>query len=127
MTLRWYAALLVWAVWFTGCTTGNDIHLTGKSGEVFRRLTGAGAITPSEKVTIYGTEEPPSAQLQCHEAQHKAQAAVIADALVAIGAIDDDDISRMWAWLTVYAGEHLQRGYSGSRFELGARKACEGQ
>lgn len=109
---------------FPACETTGDIHLKGDIAEHFRKITGHGAVTVSEKVTIYGTENPPSAQLQCHENEHKKQAAVIADALVALGALDDDEPSRMAAWVAVYTIDWVQYGYAGSRFERGARAAC---
>ena len=106
-----------------GCASG-DVHLTGDAGKMFSRITGARGITVSEKVTIYGTENPPTAQLVCHEERHKLQARIIGDALVALGAIDDDEASRAAAWVSIYSIEHLQRGYGGNRFEAESRNVC---
>lgn len=104
-----------------GCGAGN-VHLKGSAGQLFQKITGARAVTVSENTTIYGGET--NACLDAHERRHQEQAAVIADALVAIGAIDDDPESRAAAWISVYSIEHLMRGYGGSRFEAEARQAC---
>ena len=109
-----------------GCTptgAGRDLQLDGGTAEAFRKLVGHDAVTVSERITIYGGENPPSAQLQCHENQHKAQAAVIADALVSIGALEDEELTRMAAWLAVYGIDYAVYGYD-NRFERGAREAC---
>jgi hypothetical protein len=112
----------------SGCAAtgkGQDLHLAGNGGELFRKVTGANAITVSESTTIYGVETPSNPRLVCHEMRHKAQAKVIADALVALGAIDDDEPSRTAAWISVYSIEHLQRGYAGNRFEIESRNVCK--
>lgn len=123
------AALVMFLMFalLNGCGTtgqGQDLHLAGNGGEMFRKLTGANAITISESTTIYGVDVPSNPRLVCHETRHKLQAKVIADALVLIGAIDDDPESRMAAWIAVYSIEHLQRSYAGNRFEVEARNAC---
>jgi len=100
--------------------------LKGKLAETFRAITKHEAITPSEKVSIYGTENPPGANLQCHEGRHQLQAAAIADALVAIRAISDIPEARMYAWLAIYAQEYLQTGYENNRFEKEATEKCAG-
>jgi predicted small secreted protein len=124
------AAIVMFLMWtmLSGCATngtGEDVHLTGKAGEIFRSMTGAEAMTVSERVTIYGSEDPPDERLRCHEGIHAAQAKVIADALVAIGAIDDDELTRASAWIAVYSIEYAQRGYVGSKFEVEARDQCK--
>ncbi|MDX2253306.1 MAG: hypothetical protein NW202_13555 [Nitrospira sp.] len=116
------------AILLSGCAStgqGQDLHLAGNGGALFRKLTGANAITVSESTTIYGVDTPSNPQLVCHESRHKLQAKVIADALVLIGAIDDDEPSRMAAWISVYSIEHLQRGYAGNRYEIEARNVCK--
>ena len=125
------AALVAFAMFvvLSGCGTtgqGQDVHLAGNGGELFRKLTGANAITVSERVTIYGTENPPGEQLVCHEKKgHAQQARILGDALVILGYIDDDELSRAAAWVAIYSIEHASRGYENSRFELGAREACK--
>ena len=125
------AALVAFAMFVAlgGCGTtgqGQDVHLTGKAGELFRSVTGAQAMTLSERVQVYGGENPPSEYVVCHEkVGHGEQAKVVGDALVLIGAIDDDEPSRMAAWVSVYGIEWAQRGYAGSRFERGAHEACK--
>jgi len=120
--------LAVAALLAVGCTStgaGTDLHLAGNGGAAFRKLTGASAVTISETTTIYGVDAPSNPQLVCHEERHKMQAKVIADALIAIGAIDDDPESRMLAWVSVYGIEHVFRGYKESRYEQEARNACK--
>jgi hypothetical protein len=124
------AALVAFAMFamLGGCGTtgqGQDLHLAGNGGALFRKLTGANAITVSESTTIYGVDTPSNPRLVCHESRHKLQARVIADALVLIGAIDDDEPSRMAAWIAVYSIEYIQRGYAGNRFEVESRNACK--
>jgi hypothetical protein len=94
-------------------------------GEVFRKVVRHEAITLGEKVTIYGSKKPPGAELRCHEAVHRTQAKAIGDALVSIGAIDDRDDRRMYAWIAVYAQEYAQHLYD-NRFERAARAQCAG-
>jgi hypothetical protein len=111
-----------------GCTStgaSTDLHLAGNGGAMFRKLTGASAITVSESTTIYGVDVPSNPRLVCHEKVHAEQAKVIADALVAIHSIDDDELSRAAAWISIYSIEWLSRGYEGSRFELESRQRCE--
>lgn len=116
--------LLLAVLAFAGCKSGGDVWLKGDLGTRFRALTHHEAITLADNIALYATERPPSAQIICHENRHKAQFAVIADALIAIGAIDDDPPSRMAAALAVYTIEHLQVGYEGNRFEREALAAC---
>jgi hypothetical protein len=119
-------ALVLAALLVCGCQNGGgkDVRLDGSPAEAFRRLIRHDAITLSEKVAIYGVEAPPGSQVVCHEEAHKRQAKVIADALVSIGAIDDDELSRAAAWLALYAIDAAQYGYAGNRWEKGARAAC---
>jgi hypothetical protein len=116
--------LLLAVLALSACQSGGDVWLKGDLGSRFRALTKHEAITLSDTVVVYGTENPPGTRIVCHEDRHKMQAAVIADAMVAIGAIDDDPPSRMAIWLSVYTIEHVQVGYEGNRFEREARKAC---
>lgn len=114
-----FAALL-----FIGCKSGgSDVHLTGDTAAAFRKLIRHDAITLSDSVTIYGVEAPAGSQIVCHENAHKNQARVIADALVAIGALDDNDISRAAIWLAVYGADAAIYGYA-NRFEKEAAKLC---
>lgn len=133
-TLALFLALSVGTGAALSCRTGggdgqnhseDDIHLTGKAGELFRKLTGAKGMTLSEKRAVYATENPPGPCIVAHENEHKVQAQVIGDALVAIGAIDDDEISRMGAWVSIYSLDWVQRGYEGNRFEQGAKAAAK--
>lgn len=103
---------------------GSDVNLTGDTASAFRRIIHHDAITLSEQVTIYGVEAPPGSQIACHENEHKRQAKVVGDALVAIGALDDDELPRAAAWLSLYGIDAALYGYSGNRFEKGARAAC---
>ena len=109
------------ALMLLACNTGN-VHLKGSAGQLFTKITGARAVTVSENTTITGGDSDEC--LEAHEDRHQEQAAVIGDALVSIGAIDDDAESRAAAWISVYSIEHLMRGYGGSRFEAEARQAC---
>lgn len=115
-------------------TEGGDVHLTGTAGEVFRKLTGAGAITLSDTVAIYGTENPPSARIKCHERVHQGQARAITyqllhprtpDGVEMTPFIDDDPESRAMAWIGVYLVDWLQYGYAKNRWEKEAREVCK--
>lgn len=108
----------------TVSTRDGDIHLTGKAGELFRQITGAGGMTISDKRAIYPTDAP-SAYVVCHEGEHKRQAKILGDLLVKFGFIDDDELSRTKAWIDTYATDWIQRGYAGNRFERGAHNACK--
>jgi len=101
----------------------GDVHLTGKAGEMFRALTGAGGMTINDRRAIYPTDAP-SAYVVCHEGEHKRQAKILGDLLVKFGFIDDDELSRTKAWIDTYATDWIQRGYAGNRFERGAHEAC---
>lgn len=122
----WHAFFaLAIALVLASCATSNgDVHLKGDAAEAFRKLTGHEGVTISERTTIYGTENPPSERMRCHEEHHKQQAAVVADAMVKIGAIDDTELSRMLLWISLNAIENSQHGYKDSRYEQGARAAC---
>ena len=120
MVIPFIAALGALSV--NGCQT--DTHIPQDSiGQAFKKMVGHDAVTVSEKQTIYLTGTPPSAQLVCHEEAHKAQAKVLADALVVIGAIDDDADQRMAVWLALYGIQYGAYGYK-NRFELEAQKLC---
>lgn len=112
-------------IYLSSCATSNgDLHLKGDAASAFRAITGHEGVTISERTTIYGTENPPSERMRCHEEHHKQQAAVVADAMVKIGAIDDTELSRMLLWISLNAIENSQHGYKNSRYEQGARAAC---
>ena len=120
--MRW---LLV-AVLLVGCkTTGPDTQLTGDPAAALKKLIGHDAITISEKRSIYLSENPPDAYVKCHEAEHRLQFKLIADALVGLGVLEDIDISRAAAALAIYGIDAGVHGYFDNRFEKGARKACE--
>ncbi len=108
----------------TGCASGGDIWLKGDLGTRFRALTKHEAITLGENLRIYGTKEPPIEQILCHERAHSAQAKVIGDLLVKVGAIDDDPESRTAAFLSLYLQDWLIYGYD-NRWEKSARAACQ--
>lgn len=105
-----------------GCV-GGDIHLKGKAGDLFRKITGASGMTLNDKVAIYGKEAPDGSTLKCHEDQHKAQAAVVCEANVKLGFIDDDDLSCTIQWVATYSNDYIQYGYE-NRWEKSARERC---
>lgn len=100
-----------------------EIHLSGKTAESFRRITGHGALTPSENLIVYGTENPPSLRLKCHERQHQVDAETIADLLIKYGYLRDTDKHRFAIWLGVYLANHIE-GYEENLLEERAREAC---
>lgn len=117
--LRTLAVLMT----LSACRSGGDVRLTGDSAAALRKIIGHDAITLSEKLTIYGVEAPAGSTIACHEDAHKRQARVIGDALVAIGAIEDEDVTRAAAWLAVYGIDYGVYGYA-NRFEKGAIALC---
>ena len=81
------------------------------------------AVTLSPDTVVYfGEGKNDSACLVAHENEHKEQAKEITDALVAKGAIYDDEETRAAAWIAIYAIDWLVH-QADNRFELGAREA----
>ena len=117
--------LILASLFLVACkTTGPDTVLTGDTAAAFRKIVKHDAITLSDSASIYGVEAPPGSQIACHEKIHRNQARVLGDAMVAIGAIDDDELPRAAVWISIYTIDFLQYSYSGSRFEKEARAAC---
>lgn len=123
--MRWsvLAGLLLLALLAACRTSGGDVYLDEGVGKRYRAIMGHTAVTVSERTAIYGTPDP-GPVLVCHEEAHKRQARIIADALVGIGALEDEELPRMAAWVAVYGIDYAVHGYAGNRFERGARRAC---
>ena len=127
------ATLILLAALTGGCASfpiaklpgGAEFVLSGPLEKAFTAITAhdAKGITLGESLTIYGGK-PDSANMICHEAQHRNQARRIADMLVVVNAIDDNPRARAVVWLAVYGQEYLQHGYN-NRFEKEAREACK--
>lgn len=81
-------------------------------------------MTPSEKLTVYGTENPPTLQLKCHEKQHQVDAEAIADLLTERGFLRPTNRHRFVAWIAVYLANHID-GYEANLLEERAREMCK--
>jgi hypothetical protein len=112
-----------------GCAH-NEVVLPSFAGDAFREVVGHGAVTVSDRLTIFGTAQPPDDQIKCHEAFHRAQARSMGDAAVESHAIKDTVADRTAYWLLIYAYESLRSKATGgslyrdNRFEADARAAC---
>lgn len=118
-------AVLALAVGIFGTGCGQPQMLEGKPAEVFRRITKHKAITLSDKTVIYGTENPPSACLVAHEEAHMRQVGPLCHFLRKAGYIDEDELSCMAIWVSVYSLDAAVHGAKNNRFELGARADSE--
>lgn len=124
-TWRIVLAVLI-VIWVASCTaagSGKELRLTGDAASALRKLIKHDAITLTERTAIYGVPAPEGSRVVCHEREHQRQIAVVADALVALGAIDDDELSRAAVWLALYLQDSAIYGYD-NRWEKGARAAC---
>jgi len=115
--MRWLPLVLL-----VGCA-GGDIHLKGKAGELFTKITGARGMTLNDKTAIYGTDAPDGSTLKCHEEVHKQHAKVVCEANVKLGFMDDDELSCTIQWVATYGNDYIQYGYD-NRWEKSARQEC---